>query len=346
MLICFCTVWRSYIHSNTWIFSLSDGVADILAICMDAWVLGAVAKGRYSLNWAIFGFNTSSLTLFVSWLLLGSGQLCEQPWGQLCPAENPLILSYILTPLLPSRIALLVCPNNSTCRRNIPCRICLYLHKTRGLMPGTSTCTDVNRLPMPRLSERLGNSPRVGMHPHLHPLRDLGCCICLAFCQLRRGARVDCATPGSTTSLWLFDPCFAPWNQQGNEMKFNILRRILSNPSLGWLLGTCRGWWHQLLWGGGGAAWAVLPTSCCWGPGLFASQEGRNTSLWDTARSRFKKKKKKKSRVGIHVALWKMVLNKHELILATLLWGVKSRGFYSCWPDAQAERWLAVCKHG
>lgn len=50
MLICFCTVWRSYIHSNTWIFSLSDGVADILAICMDAWVLGAVAKGRYSLN--------------------------------------------------------------------------------------------------------------------------------------------------------------------------------------------------------------------------------------------------------------------------------------------------------
>lgn len=41
-----------------------------------------------------------------------------------------------------------------------------------------------------------------------------------------------------------------------------------------------------------------------------------------------------------------MVLNKYELILAALLWGMKSKGFDSCWTDALAKVWLAVCESG
>lgn len=68
------------------IFLLSDGVVDVLAICMDAWVLGTVAKGRYSLNRAVYVLIPRSLTLSDA---LG---FCKQHSDQLCPTEQPVVV--------------------------------------------------------------------------------------------------------------------------------------------------------------------------------------------------------------------------------------------------------------
>lgn len=140
-------------------------------------------------------------------------------------------------------------------------RICLYLHKMRGLMSSTSICSDVNHPLVPRL----WHVPRGVGCTGTHPLPgDLGCSIRAAVCLKRAAAKQDfCRAPYLAECVWAGctapgvparPPCFAPWNQKGNEMRLNILLRILSGFSWaagldaghtrwpGWTDG--RGWWH------------------------------------------------------------------------------------------------------
>lgn len=65
-----CVTQFAFATSGDFVFMLvlisllSDGVVDVLVICMAVWVSGTGAKGRYSLTRLVCVFNTLFFNLF------------------------------------------------------------------------------------------------------------------------------------------------------------------------------------------------------------------------------------------------------------------------------------------
>lgn len=240
------------------------------------------------------------------------------------------------------RIAHLLWLNKSVHRRKYP------TWDLPALAPNTRSNVvhlDVNHPLMPRLSAKaLACSLRLGMHQLCALWVDFGCSICSAFCLQRGAAKQACAEPPcllcTALGVAISPLCFASWNQRGNEMRLNALLCTPSSSSLGSM--TRPGCWALVqstsllpLWfERRGAAWNVLPTShSCWPRACLFLGRGETHPVRREWQS--KEQKKKIEGFGSCAVLWKTVLNIHELSLATLLWGSKSKGFQSCWTDAQ-----------